>query len=135
MHPSKLPRATADVTVRGPNDRHRTGPVTARWTDARLGRLLPDGGVEFVRHLPHAPEKVWRALTESEHLAHWFPTDIVGERRVGAALELPFWPKNVERWKIEQPVTHGELVTWEPPTLFEWVLEEQYAALVRPVSL
>ena len=27
----------------------------------------------------HPPEKVWRALTEPEHLAHWFPTTIEGE--------------------------------------------------------
>lgn len=92
-------------------------------TDARMGRLLPDGGVEFVRHLRHSPEKVWRALTESAHLADWFPADIVGERRAGAGIELTFWPDTVERWKIEEPVTHGELVTWEPPTLFEWVWE------------
>ncbi|HET6654184.1 MAG TPA: SRPBCC domain-containing protein [Nocardioides sp.] len=91
--------------------------------EARMGRLLPDGGVEFVRHLAHAPEKVWRALTESEHLVHWFPTDILGERRAGASLELPFWPRVVERWSIEQPVTKGELVAWVPPRLFEWTWE------------
>jgi uncharacterized protein YndB with AHSA1/START domain len=94
--------------------------------DARLGRLLPDGGVQFVRHLRHAPEKVWRALTEGEHLVHWFPTDLVvvgGERVPGARLELPFWPRQVERWQIEQPVTHGELVAWEEPTLLEWIWE------------
>ena len=92
-------------------------------TEARMGRLLPDGGVEFVRHLAHTPDKVWRALTESEHLEHWFPTDIVGERRAGAPLELPFWPRQVERWSIEQPLTNGELVAWEPPRLFEWIWE------------
>ena len=64
-------------------------------TDARMGRLLPDGGVEFVRHLRHSPEKVWRALTESAHLADWFPADIVGERRAGAGIELTFWQQDL----------------------------------------
>ena len=41
----------------------------------RLGTLLPDGGLQYVRRLAHSPEKVWRALTEGEQLAHWFPAD------------------------------------------------------------
>ncbi|WP_425570657.1 SRPBCC family protein [Nonomuraea rosea] len=26
--------------------------------------------------LPHPPAKVWRAITQPEHLAHWFPADV-----------------------------------------------------------
>ena len=95
-------------------------------TEGRLGRLLPDGGVEYVRHLRHAPEKVWRALTEGDQLQHWFPTDVRvvdGEPRPGAALEMRFWPKTVERWSIEEPVTKGELVAWDPPRLLEHTWE------------
>jgi uncharacterized protein YndB with AHSA1/START domain len=35
--------------------------------------------LRFTRRLPHPPAKVWRALTEPEHLAHWFPDTIVVE--------------------------------------------------------
>ncbi|GAA3262230.1 SRPBCC domain-containing protein [Nonomuraea helvata] len=28
------------------------------------------------RHLPHPPEKVWRAITDPQHLAHWFPATV-----------------------------------------------------------
>src|SRR4051794_15127554 len=48
-------------------------------TDATLVAL--DGqrwNVSFERTLPHPPEKVWRALTEAEHLKAWFPTTIEG---------------------------------------------------------
>ena len=40
---------------------------------------------------PTPQEKVWRALTEDEHLAGWFPTTIEGERVAGrpAALLVP----------------------------------------------
>jgi uncharacterized protein YndB with AHSA1/START domain len=76
--------------------------------------------LRFERRLRHPPEKVWRALTESEHLQHWMPADIVGERRAGAPIELPFWPAQVERYRIEQPVLHGEIRVWEPPEVFEW---------------
>ena len=76
--------------------------------------------VRFERHLAHPREKVWRALTESEHLAHWMPCDIVGERRAGAEIELPFWPAQVERWGIETPTLPGVINVWEPPAVFEW---------------
>jgi len=56
---------------------------------ADLGTLSREGDrwkLTFVRPLPHTPEKVWRAVTEPEHLAAWYPQEIVGERRAGAAL-------------------------------------------------
>lgn len=92
--------------------------------DQPLGTVLPDGALRYERHLAHPPDKVWRALTESEHLRHWFPADIVGERRAGAPLELPFWPAQVERYGIEDPVLTGEIRAWDPPRLFEWTWED-----------
>jgi uncharacterized protein YndB with AHSA1/START domain len=91
--------------------------------DQPLGDVLRDGdrrGLRYERRLGHPPEKVWRALTESEHLQHWMPADIVGERRAGASIELPFWPAQVERYEIEEPVLHGEIRVWDPPSVFEW---------------
>jgi uncharacterized protein YndB with AHSA1/START domain len=44
--------------------------------------------LRFTRHLAHPPDKVWRALTEPEHLAAWFPQRILGEWRVGAPLQF-----------------------------------------------
>ena len=29
--------------------------------------------LRFERRLDHSPERVWRAITEPEELAHWFP--------------------------------------------------------------
>jgi hypothetical protein len=31
--------------------------------------------LRFVRRLPHAPEKVWRAITERSSLEQWFPLE------------------------------------------------------------
>jgi len=43
----------------------------------RLGRVgKTDSGevfVQFVRLLPYSPEQVWRAITEADSLAAWFP--------------------------------------------------------------
>jgi uncharacterized protein YndB with AHSA1/START domain len=68
--------------------------------------------LRFTRRLPHPPEKVWRALTEPEHLAAWFPTDIEGERRTGAPLRFVF-PGG------EGPAMDGEMIACEPPSLLE----------------
>ena len=72
----------------------------------------PDPVVRFVRHLPHPPEKVWRALTEPEHLRRWFPTDIHGERRTGAPLRFEFR-------EGEGPTEDGVMLAYEPHTLLE----------------
>jgi len=105
--------------------------MSERTHDDRLGEILRDGdrvGLRYERHLGHAPERVWRALTESDDLAHWFPADILGERRVGAPLRFRFWPQAVEQAgaemeqvgvDLDDPELPGELLVWDPPHVFE----------------
>jgi uncharacterized protein YndB with AHSA1/START domain len=86
-----------------------TAPLTA------LGKLEPAGDrwqLRFVRDLPHPPEKVWRAITEPEHLAAWFPSTIDGERRAGAKLQFVF-PFD------EAPTMDGEMLVYDPPSVLE----------------
>jgi uncharacterized protein YndB with AHSA1/START domain len=75
---------------------------------------LDDGRsqLRFTRNLPHPPERVWRALTEPEHLAHWFPTTIDGERAAGASLRFSF-PDDIA------PPMDGAMLAFEPPFLME----------------
>src|SRR5688572_7528195 len=47
-------------------------------TLARLDRSGSQPQLVFTRILPHAPEKVWNALTEPDHLEAWFPDRIEG---------------------------------------------------------
>jgi uncharacterized protein YndB with AHSA1/START domain len=80
------------------------------------GQLEETGGrwhLRFTRRLPHAPEKVWRALTEPEHLDAWFPTTVEGERVAGAALRFSFR-------EGEGPPFDGEMLTYDPPSLLEF---------------
>lgn len=89
----------------------------------RLGTVLREAGrvgLRYVRRLDHDTAKVWRALTESEQLRHWFPCDIVGARREGAELVLPFWPDHVEEYGIEDATVLGRIHVWDPPRVFEW---------------
>jgi uncharacterized protein YndB with AHSA1/START domain len=83
---------------------------------ARYGVLdrLADGRsrLRFSRVLRHPPEMVWRAVTEPEHLAAWFPTTIEGERASGALLRFSFPEDRAE------PM-HGRMLAYEPPSLIE----------------
>ncbi|MBK9367468.1 MAG: SRPBCC domain-containing protein [Deltaproteobacteria bacterium] len=88
-----------------------------------LGEVRRDGdrwSLRYVRLLRHSPEKVWAAITRSEHLAHWLPCDILGERRAGARVELPFWPETAQKYGLTDPPLLGEIRVWDPPHVFEW---------------
>lgn len=93
-------------------------------TDDRLGTILRDGdrvGLFFRRRLRHSPERVWTALTESDDLSKWWPCDIVGDRRAGAPLQMPFWPIVVEKYgPFEDVSLPGEMLTWDPPKVLEY---------------
>ncbi len=83
--------------------------------DPREGTLERAGGrwrLRFERVLAHAPEKVWRALTEEEHLKAWFPTTIEGELRPGAALRFA---DRAAGWS-----TTGEVIACEAPRVLEF---------------
>jgi uncharacterized protein YndB with AHSA1/START domain len=84
--------------------------------DASFGHLTRDGDgaaqLYFTRGLAHPAAKVWRALTEDEHLAAWFPFRIEGERRAGAPLRF-LQPDDL----VEAFV--GEMVVFEPESVLE----------------
>jgi uncharacterized protein YndB with AHSA1/START domain len=83
------------------------------WATLERGGGRPT--LHFERRLPYSPETVWRALTEEQALAAWFPTTIDGDRAGGAALTFRF--EHVQLEPME-----GEMVAFEPPSLlaFTW---------------
>jgi uncharacterized protein YndB with AHSA1/START domain len=90
----------------------RDGRSTA---DEDYGELVRGPGravVRFRRRFRHPPETVWRALTEPEHLAAWFPSTIEGEHRAGAVLHFRF-PD------MEAPPLEGEMLSFTAPSLME----------------
>ena len=79
----------------------------------QLERIDGRWQLRFTRKLAHPPEKVWRALTELEHLAAWFPTDIEGERAPGAELRFVF--RNGEGPTIAgKMITVARIQAWKP---------------------
>jgi uncharacterized protein YndB with AHSA1/START domain len=79
-----------------------------------------DGTVtlRFARQLAHPPEKVWRALTEPEHLEAWFPTTIEGQLVPGAPLAFSFTRPALPRMS-------GRVLACEPPKLLEFVWDDE----------
>jgi uncharacterized protein YndB with AHSA1/START domain len=75
---------------------------------------LDDGRwqLRFTRTVDHPPSKVWRAITEPEHLAAWFPTTIEGERAAGAPLRFSFPGGEAEPFD-------GEMLAFDPPAALE----------------
>jgi uncharacterized protein YndB with AHSA1/START domain len=69
-----------------------------------------DWTLTFTRRLPHPPERVWRAVTEGEHLAAWFPDRIEGEFRAGAPLR--FVTQTGDAFE-------GEMLVFEPGSVLE----------------
>ena len=79
--------------------------------------------LSFERRLSHPIDVVWRAITETSELEHWFPSRIeVDELREGADLTFRF-----ENMPIDAPSTMtGRVTEFDPPRLFEFFWGEDH---------
>lgn len=84
-------------------------------TLTKAGSLLR---LNLERRLAHPPEKVWRVLTERELLKQWFPADVVGDWKVGAALRFEFLHGEGEGLSDDE--LRGEVLAVEPNRLLEF---------------
>lgn len=83
--------------------------------DRDYGDLERDGArhvLRFTRRFAHPREKVWRALTEPEHMAAWFPDEMHGDRVAGATLRF------VDR-SVAAVAFDGEMLVFDPPSVME----------------
>lgn len=80
------------------------------------GTLEDLGGrwwLRFTRELAHPREKVWRAITQPEHLAAWFPQRITGDWVTGGKLAFSSPGGG-------GPDFGGEVLACEPPSVLEF---------------
>ena len=66
--------------------------------------------LRFERHLHHAVERVWRAVTDPAELCHWFPSAVRGEVASGGTLTFEFPGGDM--------ILEGEVVELDPPRRF-----------------
>ncbi|MFD0822485.1 SRPBCC family protein, partial [Micromonospora zhanjiangensis] len=64
------------------------------------------------RRFDHPPTKVWRAVTEPDHLARWFPFTVRLEPANGGTIR--FYPPD----RPDVPASEGTVTAYEPPRLF-----------------
>jgi uncharacterized protein YndB with AHSA1/START domain len=91
---------------------------------------LDDGRwrLRFTRTLSHPQSKVWRAVTEPDQLAKWFPSTIEGEHEAGASLRFTF-PDD-----IAEPID-GEMLAYNPESLVEFSWGPDVVRIeLRPVA-
>jgi uncharacterized protein YndB with AHSA1/START domain len=82
--------------------------------------------VRFERSFAHPPEKVWRAITEPEHLRAWFPAVVEFDLRLGAKLRFGATPEQQRRYGIpEDQASYGEVTQVDPPSLLEYTWGEE----------
>ena len=74
--------------------------------------------LSITRRFDHAPEKVWRAITEGELLKQWYPAEVVGDWIVGAKLEFVFPPEHSDG--VTEDDLHGEVLAIDEQKLLEY---------------
>jgi uncharacterized protein YndB with AHSA1/START domain len=95
----------------------------------RNGELLTIDGrptLRFERRYRHSVERVWRAVTEPAEMARWFPSQVIGDRVVGAELVFDDDEQRAaaraagEPTRDDGPWFHGTVTAFDPPTVFEF---------------
>jgi uncharacterized protein YndB with AHSA1/START domain len=82
--------------------------------------------LRFERRYLHPVERVWRAITDPEEMAQWFPSNVEGERKLGAELVFMDEAQRAaareagEPTRADGPVFRGEVLALDPPTLFSF---------------
>jgi uncharacterized protein YndB with AHSA1/START domain len=67
--------------------------------------------LRFTRELAHPRERVWRAITEQEHLRAWFPDEVTGAW-------VPGGPLTFSSGQVGQ--FDGKVLAVEPPSVLEF---------------
>jgi uncharacterized protein YndB with AHSA1/START domain len=69
--------------------------------------------LRFTRELAHPVDRVWRAVTEPEHLNAWFPMRVTGDWVVGGPLTFAD-PEG------RGPEFTGQVLAYQPPSVLEF---------------
>jgi uncharacterized protein YndB with AHSA1/START domain len=83
--------------------------------------------VRFERRYRHPIERVWRAVTDPAEMAQWFPSNVEGERAVGAELRFADDEQRAAAHEAGEPTRddagpmfRGRVVVYDPPQVFSF---------------
>lgn len=85
-----------------------------------------DGGpaLRFERRYPQNIERVWKAVTDKDEMAQWFPSNVEGERAKGAALAFVDDAQRAaakeagQPTRADGPIFRGSVIAFDPPNRF-----------------
>ena len=103
--------------------------------DGRLITLDGRPALRFERRYRQPIERVWRAVSEPEEMARWFPAQVVGERVVGAPLTFDDDVQRAaateagEPTRADGPMFTGTVVTYDPPNVFAFTWGDELIRL------
>jgi uncharacterized protein YndB with AHSA1/START domain len=85
--------------------------------------------LRFERRLAHPVAKVWRAVTEPDELAAWFPQKVEVDLRPGGAMHFRFDENDF-------PDMSGEVLELDPPRrfAFTWGDDEEVRIELEPLD-
>ena len=99
------------------DDRERRGELT---------HVHGKPALRFERRYAQPIERVWRAVSDPDEMSSWFPSNVEGERAVGADLAFVDDAQRAaaraagEPTRADGPVFRGRVVAWEPTHLFSF---------------
>jgi uncharacterized protein YndB with AHSA1/START domain len=82
--------------------------------------------LRFERHYAQPMDRVWRAITEPDEMARWFPSNVEGERTPGAELRFVDDAQRAaareqgEPTRDDGPEFRGRVVVFDPPKVFSF---------------
>ena len=74
--------------------------------------------IRFERRYPHPVDRVWRAVTEPDQLAHWFPSAVEVDLREGGEMTFTFPGGEMEPME-------GAVTVLDPPRRFAFLWGEE----------
>lgn len=82
--------------------------------------------LRFERRYAHSIDRVWRAVSDPAEMAQWFPSNVEGERSVGAKLLFVDDEQRAaareagEPTRADGPMFRGTVVAYDPPREFSF---------------
>jgi uncharacterized protein YndB with AHSA1/START domain len=98
-------------------------------TPTREGTLISIDGrpaLRFERRYRHPIERVWQAISDPTEMGRWFPSDVEGDRAVGAELRFVDDDQRAaarqagEPTRDDGPLLGGTVVAHDPPKVFSF---------------
>jgi uncharacterized protein YndB with AHSA1/START domain len=88
-------------------------------TYASYATIRDQPTLNFERRLSHPVDRVWRAITEPDELAQWFPTQVEADLELGGRMTFTFEDYTLPDGSKTMP---GEITELDPPRVlaFQW---------------